>query len=95
MAPETARKNRRASTSRKRAAPRKTAAPLEATLNHNGVHPNGNLDRAEQVIDRLGKRVGQWVHEASVWALSTAARAREEAEDIWADAQNIRRGGSA
>ncbi len=59
----------------------------------NGTHPN-QMEHAEEVIDRVGKRVGQWMHEASIWAITAAARAREEAEDIWADAQNIRRGGS-
>jgi hypothetical protein len=43
------------------------------------------LDRAEALIEEWSQRLGRWI---SV----TAARAREEAEDIWAEAQSIRRG---
>ena len=46
--------------------------------------------RAEDVIDQAGERVGQFAvllgHRLQVFA----ARAREEAEDIWAEAQSMR-----
>ncbi len=49
-------------------------------------------ERAEVVVDRLGERVGQWLSVAGYQLRKAAARAREEAEDIWAEAQAIRRG---
>ncbi len=39
---------------------------------------------AERVAEEWAERIGRWV-------LRTAARAREEAEDIWAEAQQVRR----
>lgn len=47
--------------------------------------------RAEELVDRLGERVGYFaslLNQRTRWAV---ARAREEAEDIWAEAQSIRR----
>ena len=40
---------------------------------------------AERVAEELAARAGRW-------AVRFAARAREEMEDIWAEAQSIRRG---
>lgn len=42
-------------------------------------------ERAEQRLEDFGRRMGRFL-------ASAAARAREEAEDIWAEAQSIRRG---
>jgi hypothetical protein len=42
------------------------------------------LDRAEQLVDDWSRRVAGWV-------ARNLARAREEAEDIWAEAQTVRR----
>jgi hypothetical protein len=50
------------------------------------------LDRAEEVVDRVGRQIGQTAALAGARLLGLAARAREEAEDIWAEAQS-RRGG--
>jgi hypothetical protein len=47
-------------------------------------HRSGT-ERAEQVMENVGERIGDWVSRA-------VARAREEAEDIWAEAQTVRRG---
>ena len=47
--------------------------------------------RAEELVDKLGERLGYFatvVTQRVEWAV---ARAREEAEDIWAEAQEIRR----
>lgn len=48
------------------------------------------LERAEGMVDRAGERVGHLAallgRRIQVWG----GRAREEAEDIWAEAQNIR-----
>ncbi len=59
---------------------------------------NGSMDearqqamqRAEELVDRLGEQVGQYVSAFGHNILKWAARAREEAEDIWAEAQAIR-----
>ncbi|MBV9310193.1 MAG: hypothetical protein JOZ73_05145 [Solirubrobacterales bacterium] len=42
-------------------------------------------ERAEELLEDWGRRVGKTLATA-------AARAREEAEDIWAEAQSIRSG---
>jgi hypothetical protein len=47
--------------------------------------PRSDVQRAEDLIEAWGERIGGWV-------ATTAARAREEAEDLWAEAQSVRRG---
>jgi hypothetical protein len=42
------------------------------------------LSDAERIAEEWGERSWRWV-------LGAAARAREEAEDIWAEAQALRR----
>lgn len=46
--------------------------------------------RAEILVDQWGERVGKFLSGAGYQLRKTAARAREEAEDIWAEAQTIR-----
>ena len=46
---------------------------------------NGSERQVEQTLEQWGRRAGRFVSVA-------AARVREEAEDIWAEAQSIRRG---
>ena len=48
------------------------------------------MERAEELVDRLGQRAGQIGSELGQRLLRLAARAREEAEDIWAEAQSMR-----
>jgi hypothetical protein len=51
-----------------------------------------HVARAEEMVDRLADRVGQLT---SVWGrriARVAARVKEEAQDVWAEAQSIRRG---
>jgi hypothetical protein len=48
------------------------------------------MQRAEELVDRVGEQVGQYVSAFGHNILKWAARAREEAEDIWAEAQAIR-----
>ena len=43
------------------------------------------VERANELLEGWGEQLGSWLSR-------TAARAREEAEDIWAEAQTIRRG---
>ena len=54
-----------------------------------GARPT--MERAEEVVDRLGQRAGQIGLEVGQRLRRLAARAREEAEDIWAEAQSVRR----
>ena len=42
-------------------------------------------------MDRLSKRIGEWANVATMQVVVAYARVREEAEDIWAEAQSIRR----
>jgi len=46
--------------------------------------------RAEDAIDQAGERVGQFAALLGRRLQVLAARAREEAEDIWAEAQSMR-----
>lgn len=48
-------------------------------------------ERAEVLVDQLGARLGQWFTAANHQVRKMTALAREEAEDIWAEAQSIRR----
>lgn len=48
--------------------------------------PSSTTEQAEQIVDRATKTVGNFLSKAF-------ARAREEAEDIWAEADHVRRGG--
>lgn len=42
-------------------------------------------ERAERLMEEWGERLG-------AWASAALGRAREEAEDIWAEAQSLSRG---
>jgi hypothetical protein len=48
------------------------------------------LEHTGEVVDRLGKWSGEWADVATMQAVVAYARLCEEAEDIWAEAQNIR-----
>ena len=58
----------------------------------NGKMTGLPTERAEVVVDRLGERLGHWLSGAGHQVRKAAALAREEAEDIWAEAQAIRHG---
>ncbi len=47
-------------------------------------------ERAEELVDRLGRRISHYTALTSLQILRATARVREEAEDMWAEAQNIR-----
>ncbi len=49
-------------------------------------------ERAEELVDRAGQTLAHWVGLAALRLLKVAALAREAAEDVWAEAQSIRRG---
>ena len=48
-------------------------------------------ERAAQVVSDLERAAEQAAAKAGDWIARAAARLREEAEDIWAEAQAIRR----
>jgi hypothetical protein len=50
------------------------------------------MQRAEELVDRMGERVAHYAALLGTKIKEWAARLREEAEDIWAEAQSIRRG---
>lgn len=49
------------------------------------------VDRAEEKVDRLGQRLGHFFGLAGFQIQRTTARLREDGEDIWVEAQHIRR----
>ena len=52
-------------------------------------------ERAEETLDKAGERLGIFAATVGRQLRKTAALAREEAEDILAEAQSLRRNGSA
>ncbi|MBV9470703.1 MAG: hypothetical protein JOZ57_15800, partial [Abitibacteriaceae bacterium] len=50
------------------------------------------MQHAEEMVDEMGQRVGEWATRFSKNVQRMAARAREEMEDMWAEAQSLRRG---
>jgi hypothetical protein len=54
---------------------------------------SGNVDRAEERLDRIAGQLGRFFNNgAKAFVLRTAGRVREEAEDIVAEAKNVRGG---
>jgi hypothetical protein len=53
-----------------------------------------SVERAEAVMDQAGERVGTVVHAVGARLRRVAALAREEAEDVLAEAQTLRHGDS-
>ena len=49
-------------------------------------------ERADEMLTQAGERLGRWLAAASREVRRAAALAREEAEDIWAEAQSLRHG---
>ncbi len=47
-------------------------------------------ERAEEMLARMERRVAPWTSNVRLSILRHAARVREEAEDMWAEAQSIR-----
>jgi hypothetical protein len=50
------------------------------------------VERAEQLVDEVGERLGYFASIAGQRLRKFAARAREEGEDMWAEAQHMRNG---
>ena len=47
-------------------------------------------ERAEKLVDAMGQHLGLFAAFVGFQIQKAAARVREEAEDVWAEAQNIR-----
>jgi hypothetical protein len=65
----------------------------ETTVNAaaaDGADEQSATARAERIFDDAGQRVGQFALIAGQYLRQFTARAREEAEDIWVEAQNVR-----
>ena len=48
------------------------------------------MERAEKMADSMGQRIGVWAFIAAPPIMRVTARMRENTEDIWAEAQQIR-----
>jgi pyruvate/2-oxoglutarate dehydrogenase complex dihydrolipoamide acyltransferase (E2) component len=57
----------------------------------NGGSDRPATERAEELVDRLLQEAGHLLSVTALNLLKGASLAREEAEDIWAEAQNLRR----
>jgi hypothetical protein len=56
------------------------------------THDASSLDRVEELMDQIGKKVGSFASTLGKNLFRLGAHAREAAEDCWAEAQSIRRG---
>jgi len=61
--------------------------------------PNGaakpeadHVQRAEEMVDRVADRVAGITSTCGRWVVRLFSRVKEEASDIWSEAQSIRRG---
>jgi hypothetical protein len=57
-----------------------------------GAAEGSQTARAEELVDDVSHRVDDWSDKVADWVARAAERTREEVEDIWAEAQSIRRG---
>jgi hypothetical protein len=63
-----------------------------ASSNSAAGSKDSQTERAEQVVSDLERAAEEAAARAGDWIVRAADRLREEAEDIWAEAQAIRRG---
>jgi hypothetical protein len=69
------------------------AAPGTAPGTDGGPKPQSEQERAEAIVERVAERITAFA--STVWGkgiLTLAARAREVAQDFWADVQDVRHG---
>lgn len=65
----------------------KSSVPMAARTEASGQPVT---QQAEQMVDQMGQRVSHFTATTSLEVQKATARLREEAEDMWAEAQNIR-----
>jgi hypothetical protein len=63
-----------------------------ASSNSAAGSKDSQTERAEQVVSDFERTAEEAAARAGDWIVRVADRLREEAEDIWAEAQAIRRG---
>jgi hypothetical protein len=63
-----------------------------AVQQRDGPEESAAVRRAEEMVDRMAERLGHYAGILGHKIMWLAARAREEAEDIWAEAQALRHG---
>lgn len=75
----------------------KTDAAQPGTKRADAAHPSPTqapdqttTERAEETFDAMGQRIGIFALAARDHLARLSARAREEAEDMWAEAQHLR-----
>jgi alkylhydroperoxidase family enzyme len=73
-----------------RTSPRRLAASESSSEEARTWMDPQTMQRAEEVVDRLADNLGSYARWIGHHVLRLAARAREEAEDIWAEAESIR-----
>lgn len=72
----------------------KAAETQDALSGHDDGESTPAKDAAaEAAVARAEQKVDQWGYEIGRWASRLVARAREEAEDILAEAQHLRKNG--
>lgn len=89
-------KPKRSSSRRKSTAQETKAAETKDALSGQSSGESKTADTAaaaEAAVARAEQKVDQWGYEIGRWASRLVARAREEAEDMVAEAQHIRRNG--
>lgn len=74
-----------------RTSPRRAAASETTSEEARDWVDPKSMQRAEEMVDRLADNIGSYARWLGHQVLRLAARAREEAEDIWAEADSIRR----
>ncbi len=71
---------------------REAAQPDRPTTTERAVEADRQAtEKAEVLVDRTGQRMNRITSLGSLYVLRTTAYIREEAEDIWAEAQSIRK----
>jgi hypothetical protein len=51
------------------------------------------IQRAEELVDRFGERIGHYAGMVGRGLRAVTARAREQVQDIWAEADHVRKKG--
>ena len=65
---------------------------ISSTAEKTPANETSHVDRAEQMVERVAENVSSFTAKWGRRAWSIVSRVREEAEDMWSEAQSIRRG---
>ena len=72
--------------------PESPATPPPATEASAGGAEPSRVERAEQMVDNIAESVSDFTSRWGRRVVRVLSRIKEEAEDIWGEAQSIRRG---